>query len=232
MPQLDLASLQAKLVGQRRGGWCFEQNHLFRAVLRRLGYVVDGLEGRVRIGVTAGSADTARSHMVLRVTLDDVAWLVDVGLGGPSPLAPMAQGDRREQRVNGEPYRIVDSRNGDEPALTLQGLTDGEWRDIYLVHTRVASPIDYDVANWYVATNPTAALKTNLIVSRPRRDGTRFGLRNDRLTTRRPDGTSEVRMLASRAEIADALADLFGLDIADADLTAVTAVVERATGVA
>jgi N-hydroxyarylamine O-acetyltransferase len=38
VPRLDTASLQAKMVAQRRGGYCFEQNHLLRAALERLGY--------------------------------------------------------------------------------------------------------------------------------------------------------------------------------------------------
>jgi N-hydroxyarylamine O-acetyltransferase len=37
---LDLGSLQAKLVTQRRGGYCYEHNLLFAAVLERLGYAI------------------------------------------------------------------------------------------------------------------------------------------------------------------------------------------------
>ncbi|WP_020467243.1 arylamine N-acetyltransferase [Singulisphaera acidiphila] len=39
--RLDLASLQAKLVGNRRGGYCFEQNALFAAVLEQLRLDID-----------------------------------------------------------------------------------------------------------------------------------------------------------------------------------------------
>src|SRR5690242_15210010 len=48
--RLDLESLQAKIVHQRRGGYCFEQNLLFAAVLRQLGFSVDLLQARVRFG--------------------------------------------------------------------------------------------------------------------------------------------------------------------------------------
>src|SRR5215471_8279450 len=44
---LDLASLQAKLVDSRRGGYCFEQNLLFKAALEAIGFKVTGLTGRV-----------------------------------------------------------------------------------------------------------------------------------------------------------------------------------------
>jgi len=48
--RLDLASLQAKLVGANRGGYCFEQNALFAAVLEEVGFAVTRLAARVRCG--------------------------------------------------------------------------------------------------------------------------------------------------------------------------------------
>src|SRR5215472_1033665 len=48
--RLDLASLQAKLVASRRGGYCFEHNVLFKAVLEAIGFDVTGLAGRVAWG--------------------------------------------------------------------------------------------------------------------------------------------------------------------------------------
>ena len=46
--RLDLASVQAKLVQSRRGGYCFEQNALFKAVLETIGFQVAELGARVR----------------------------------------------------------------------------------------------------------------------------------------------------------------------------------------
>jgi N-hydroxyarylamine O-acetyltransferase len=40
---LKLPTLARKLVDQRRGGYCFEQNTLLQAVLRQLGFSVSGL---------------------------------------------------------------------------------------------------------------------------------------------------------------------------------------------
>src|SRR5437879_25285 len=45
---LDLASLQAKLVGARRGGYCYELNPLLAAALEALGFAVVKLGARVR----------------------------------------------------------------------------------------------------------------------------------------------------------------------------------------
>ena len=47
---IDLApaAIDAKLIGGRRGGYCFEQNNLFMRVLAAVGFSVEGLMGRVR----------------------------------------------------------------------------------------------------------------------------------------------------------------------------------------
>ena len=50
--RLDLQSLQRKLVADRRGGYCFEQNLLFGSVLEALGFDVTMLSARVRYGAT------------------------------------------------------------------------------------------------------------------------------------------------------------------------------------
>src|SRR5947207_2371631 len=48
--RLDLASIEAKLVRNLRGGYCYEQNLLFAAILERLGFSVTLLAARVRFG--------------------------------------------------------------------------------------------------------------------------------------------------------------------------------------
>jgi len=63
--KLDLDSLQAKMVGRRRGGYCFEQNHLFRGALEAIGFTVTGLGGRV-VWMSAPDAPLGpRLHMLL-----------------------------------------------------------------------------------------------------------------------------------------------------------------------
>ena len=48
---LDLATLQEKIFAHRRGGYCLEQNMLFREGLRSLGYKITSLQGRVVRGL-------------------------------------------------------------------------------------------------------------------------------------------------------------------------------------
>jgi N-hydroxyarylamine O-acetyltransferase len=234
VPALDVAALQGRLVARRRGGWCFEQNHLLRAVLEQLGFDVVGLEGRVRIGAVAESDVTPRTHMALRVALDGRHWLVDVGFGGLTPAGPLAFDDAHVQERRGQSYRLVPMapearRNVGDWAL--QGITDGRWHDFYCLHAAPANAVDYALSNWYTATWPQAMLRRNLVVSRPLPDGTRVALLNERLTVRRGgDGPPQRRQLASRVEFVDALADLFDLRVDDDELDAALSIVERAAG--
>ena len=80
VPPLDLASVQRKLVTQRRGGYCYEQNTLFQGALLALGFQVTGLMARVRRGVPPHIM-TPRSHMLLLVDLPEGPHLADVGYG-------------------------------------------------------------------------------------------------------------------------------------------------------
>ena len=90
--RLDTASLVRKLLDDRRGGYCFEQNLLFAHALYALGFRFRGLAARVVYNAPS-SAVTPRSHMLLVVDLGEEPILVDVGFGGltltaRAPCAP------------------------------------------------------------------------------------------------------------------------------------------------
>lgn len=78
---LELAAVQDKLVARRRGGYCFEQNTLFRAVLERVGFSVVGLAGRVRWMSPPDAPLGPRTHMLLQVETPEGPHLADVGFG-------------------------------------------------------------------------------------------------------------------------------------------------------
>ncbi len=88
---LTLADIEAKVVGAHRGGFCYELNGLFAALLKELGFRVSMLAAEVRSPET-GAWGPPFDHLVLRVDLDE-PWLVDVGFGDgcPEPL-PLRDG--------------------------------------------------------------------------------------------------------------------------------------------
>ena len=83
---VELDAIERKFIDEGRGGYCFEHNTLFAAVLHDLGFMPVALLGRVRRGPPER---WARTHMVLRVPADGDDWLADVGFGGVGLLEPI-----------------------------------------------------------------------------------------------------------------------------------------------
>ena len=142
-PGLDLESLQRKMIAQRRGGYCFEHNFLFRAGLRSLGFDITSLQARVVRGL---AIDAARPmlHMVLQVNLAEGPFLADVGFGNVAPTAPLALMPDIEQDTPHEVMRFV--RMGDE--LTLQAKIGEAWSHIYRVVFLPRLDDEYEMCNW------------------------------------------------------------------------------------
>src|SRR5262245_43057887 len=87
-PRLDLPSLQRKMIFGGRGGYCLEQNMLFREGLRSLGYNITSLQGRVVRGM-AIDAPRPAIHMLLQVELPEGPYLADVGFGNLAPTSAL-----------------------------------------------------------------------------------------------------------------------------------------------
>jgi N-hydroxyarylamine O-acetyltransferase len=155
--------LERKLVRERRGGYCFEQNLLLASALEHLGLEVEPMLARVRVG---GAPPEARpnSHLVLRVTDGDGnKWHADVGLGLGTLLDPIPFGPDPDtvHEQSGWNYRVV--QDGSELVLQTGG-PDG-WSDRYgFVPGRVPR-IDIEVSNWWVCTNPRSPFVFGLIAS-------------------------------------------------------------------
>ena len=208
--RLDVESLQQKLVRSQRGGYCFEHNGLLFQVLRALGFRVSGLAARVVWNQPDPSVTTARSHMVLKVELEEGTHIADVGFG-MSPTAPLRLVPDIAQETPHESFRLLES----DGVYTLQcNLKGHQWTSFYLFDLQEQAPVDYQVANHYVSTWPTSHFVTSLIAARATADG-RCGLRNNRLSIHRMNGESDQRVLTSAAEISTVLKDLFGVVVPD-----------------
>ncbi|MDE2473430.1 MAG: arylamine N-acetyltransferase [Alphaproteobacteria bacterium] len=197
--RLDLESVQRKLLSSRRGGYCYEHNGLFAAVLTALGFRLTTLAARVVYG-RLNPAGARRSHMLLKIDMPDGTYLADVGFGGQSPSAPLRLDTTIEQRTPHGLYRI--SRQGDWFELIAQ--MDGEWRALYRFTLEEQSPEDHEMANWYVSTHPDSEFRTLLFVAR-NPPGKRLTLLGNQFTIRDLSGASETRVLGSPEEIASVL---------------------------
>ena len=208
---LDPPVLQKKLVAQKRGGYCFEVNGLFAAVLRQLGFNVMTLIGRVR-WKTPDTIDTGPSHMLSLVDLPEGRFLADIGFGGLTMTGPIRLETDSEQQTPHEPRRLLADGDG----YMLQAKLGEEWGNVYRFTLDPQTRADYEIANWYTSTHPQSIFAQFLIVARPLADR-RITLFNCNLTIRHLDGRVENRRLESSEEIAAALAEHFDLPLSDED---------------
>lgn len=204
---LDLASLQQKLIQDGRGGYCFEQNSLLRAVLISLGFQVANLAARVLWNLPEGTI-TPRSHMLLRVEIDNKPYIADVGFGGLTLTAPLALIPDLEQNTPHEPFRLL----ADHQTYIFQVKLDQAWKSLYRFDLQEQQLLDYEVSNWYVSTHPKSLFTTSLLAARPAVD-CRYALRNNQLTTHDLEGRTERRVLKTVEELRTALEDKFCLTL-------------------
>lgn len=198
--ELTEKALLAKVVDARRGGFCYELNGAFGALLGALGFGVALVQARVYDD--AGQPGIPYDHMALRVRTDDGGdWLADVGFGTHSHL-PLAFGDRGEQRDPGGAFRLHDTPEGD-----LRVVKDGKPQ--YLLETRPRELADFRVGAWYHRTSPASHFTRSLVCSLLTGNG-RVTLSGRTLTTT-VDGERQVTELASEAEVLAAYDRHFGI---------------------
>lgn len=213
--KLDLECVERKLVDDRRGGYCFEQNALLANVLVELGFQVTPLIGRVLWG-REPDAVPPRTHMVLRIDVDNEAWIADVGFGSVTLTSPVRLTPGLAQRTDLGIFRLADASH-DALYLEVQA-RDQTWSRVYRFDLHPVEWIDYETSNWYTSTSPEAIFANNLIVCRVL-DDTRLALLNDQLNERAADGSIvREQRLASADELAACLHERFGLKTGDIDL--------------
>jgi len=200
--RLDLASLQTKLVTGARGGYCFEQNLLFSAVLQQLGFAVRQHAARV---LYRTRHKVPRTHVVLMVDVEGGGCLADVGFGLEGLLLPLPFVGGREMRQFAWTYRVVEA----DDEWLLQSLRDGSWVDLYSISLAPCLAIDFEPANHYMSTHPDSRFVRTLTVQLPTPE-VRHMLRNRDLILDRGSSVTR-RALADDDELLAVLAEIFGL---------------------
>jgi len=201
---LEEDALFTKIVGRRRGGFCYECNGLFAGLLRALGFDVAMLAAGV--GDRQGGFGPTFDHMTLMVTLNE-RWLVDVGFG-ESFVEPLLV-DSRDAQVQGtRSFRLVE----DDDHLILMRRDDGEdWQPQYRFTLQPHTFPDYEEMCRFHQTSPESHFTRGLICSRATDDG-RITLTDMRfITTSGPQRLRNERNLSSREEYDRVLQDQFGV---------------------
>jgi N-hydroxyarylamine O-acetyltransferase len=202
---LEPADIFRKLVTDRRGGYCFEQNSLFRDVLRTLGFTVTPWLARVRWQVPP-EVKTPLTHMVLCVTVAGRPWLADTGFGSVGTTAPLALDPVDEQSTPHDQRRII-AREG---ILVHQVHFGGAWADVYQFRPEEPAAMDFEMGNLFSCTHPKAHFVNNLVVTLVRPDR-RLVVLNHEFTVRTLTGKAETRPIGTAQDLLTLLAGEFGL---------------------
>ncbi len=187
-----------KIVGARRGGFCYELNGAFAMLLRALGYEVDLLAGRV---FGPDGPGIPYDHLALRVHTPGGSWLADVGFGRNSHL-PLRWDSRAEQSDPAGVFRIEETAEGD-----LDVLRDGTPQ--YRLEQRPRAYAEFEVGCWWHQTSPKSHFTRSLVCSRLTETG-RVTLSGRTLVITGADGAREERQV-EEGEVLAAYREYFGI---------------------
>lgn len=155
--RVDLDAVQHKLVDDGRGGYCYEHGTLFAAVLEHVGFTVDRLLARVG---QQRSRPRPRTHMALRVTHDDRAWLADVGFG-TGLLEPLPWLPDTDHHQGDWTYRLRATGPG---SWALRERGSGDWRTLYEFDDQPQQAADVEMANHWTSTHSTSPFVGAVVV--------------------------------------------------------------------
>jgi N-hydroxyarylamine O-acetyltransferase len=199
---LDQMRIVSKIVEARRGGFCYELNGAFAALLGGLGFDVKLLSAAV--AKESGGFGPPFDHLTLLVELNE-RWLADVGFGD-SFVEPLLLDETGEQIREGRAYRI--SRSMDD--LLLERREDELWRPQYRFTLRPYRLADFAEMCIYHQTSPDSPF-TRKRVCTLATPGGRITLSEDRLIIT-GDGERSEQRLVDEAEHATALREYFGVE--------------------
>jgi N-hydroxyarylamine O-acetyltransferase len=202
---LDDDALFTKIVTKRRGGFCYELNGLFAALLRDLGFAVEMLSAGV--ARPQGGFSPEFDHMALMVTPNDSPvkrWLVDVGFG-ESFLEPLLLDEPGDQVQGGQFFRLVTENSH----LILMTRKDGEqWTNQYRFTLQGYTYSDYEQMCHFHQTSADSHFTKGRICSLATENG-RITLSDLRLIT--TSGEQRDERTVSSEEYTRLLRDQFGI---------------------
>jgi N-hydroxyarylamine O-acetyltransferase len=197
---VDADAAARKIVEERRGGFCYEMNAAFAALLEAIGFRVTLLSARVtRQG---GAFGPEFDHLTLRVDMKE-PWLADVGFGD-SFVEPLRLQPGLEQQDRGQVFRIAE----DSECLQLEKReADSTWKAMYRFTLQPRRLPDFAEMCHYHQTSPESGFTRKRLCSRATDDG-RITLSDMKLTITR-NGQKEEQTLASENEWRAALREYF-----------------------
>lgn len=193
-----------KVVELRRGGFCYELNGAFAALLRAVGFRVTLLSARV--ARESGDEGPEFDHLALLVDLED-PWLADVGFGELFLQAIRMEVGTEQMDPAGK-FRLLQSGERFQLEKTEP---DGHWKRQYSFDRQRRSLQDFAARCHYHQTSPESSFTQSRVCTRATPDG-RITLSELKLIITR-HGRREERMLHSEDERESVLREQFGISL-------------------
>jgi N-hydroxyarylamine O-acetyltransferase len=207
---LDLPALQDKLVRRRRGGYCYEHNLLFAAVLEHIGFSVRGLGARVRLRAVSMRPVT---HMLTRVQAEGEEWLCDVGFGASGLREPILLRDGAQMTQDAWEFAV---KKESSDVWVLRSRRPDGWCDVYAFTLEERQPVDYVVLNHYTSTHPRSTFIRRPVAQYATADARRL-LTGRQLVVESADGKVTERDVLAE-ELSSVLGREFGIELSEGDL--------------
>jgi N-hydroxyarylamine O-acetyltransferase len=193
-----------QIVDNKRGGFCYQMNGAFAALLRTLGFQVTLLSARVNR--EDGSPGPEFDHLALRVDLEE-PWLADVGFGD-SFVEPLRLRTGIEQAQGGRKFRIVDHGGA---LLMERDESDGIWRSQFSFKLQPRRLEDFASMCHYHQTSPESPFTRKRVCTKATLDG-RITLSDSKLIFTR-NGKKEEHAIGSEEEWQAALKKHFNITL-------------------
>ncbi len=155
---LDFESLYQRIVIQRRGGYCFEQNGLLYGVLEELGFSPKLFLARV---IHNQDTHPGLTHRITMVEYEGQLYVLDVGFGflGPRLPVPMSEIESNDGKKT---FRIAEGRTGE---YHMQIFKDGDFFSLYRFELARYGQADCEVGHFFSHRHPDANFVNHLVVS-------------------------------------------------------------------
>jgi len=199
---LNEGALFEKIVRKRRGGFCYELNGLFAALLRELGFRLSLLNSLIPANHNGWGGEF--DHPILLVELDE-RWIVDVGFGDAYRV-PLRLDEPGEQPGRHSQYRLTPDGDG---KWEFSEFENGKWELYYAFTRRPASLDDFVEGCHHYETSPESSFTQKWVCTRATPEG-HISLTQDHLIITRREQREE-RPLLGEADVAAALSDHFGI---------------------
>jgi len=199
----DPVSVYDKFVTRGRGGYCFELNAGFMALLKALGY--DCYAVTARVIWNKGGEYMPPSHRGTVVTIGGTRYFCDVGFGGPMPQGAILLDSREEQQSGPNVFKFTD-RDGD---LVLGRMVPDGFEPILRFSAEPRDPVDFLALNYYLSKNPASWFRSERMLNLGTEDGA-ISLTGSVLKIHKNGEVTEV-VLRSEEEIKTAMREYFGV---------------------